>query len=51
MKMVLADYFGIHEHYICTAGLKDKVAITYQRCSIPLHVKVYDNNINTYISV
>ncbi|RNF27569.1 tRNA pseudouridine13 synthase [Trypanosoma conorhini] len=36
MRLLLADYFGVPDTAVCTAGLKDKRGVTYQRCSVPL---------------
>ncbi|RNF12083.1 tRNA pseudouridine13 synthase [Trypanosoma rangeli] len=36
MRLLLAEHFGVPDTAVCTAGLKDKCAITYQRCSVPL---------------
>ncbi|CCW68422.1 unnamed protein product [Phytomonas sp. Hart1] len=35
MKQLVAEYFSVSPSCVCTAGLKDKKAITYQRVSVP----------------
>ncbi|CCW60308.1 unnamed protein product [Phytomonas sp. EM1] len=35
MKQLIAGYFSVSRSSVCTAGLKDKKAVTYQRVSIP----------------
>ncbi|EKF33391.1 hypothetical protein MOQ_002739 [Trypanosoma cruzi marinkellei] len=36
LRLLLSRQFDVSENAVCTAGLKDKCAVTYQRCSVPL---------------
>ncbi|CBH18760.1 hypothetical protein, conserved [Trypanosoma brucei gambiense DAL972] len=35
LRMLLAEHFCVPIDAVCTAGMKDKCAVTYQRCSVP----------------
>nr|CCC96145.1 unnamed protein product [Trypanosoma congolense IL3000] len=35
LRILLAEHFHVPVDTVCTAGLKDKRAVAYQRCSIP----------------
>ncbi|KEG10629.1 tRNA pseudouridine13 synthase [Trypanosoma grayi] len=35
LRILLAEHFRVPDAAVCTAGLKDKCAVTYQRCSVP----------------
>ncbi|KAG8346252.1 hypothetical protein TRVL_02920 [Trypanosoma vivax] len=35
LRLLLSEHYGVPPTTVCTAGLKDKCAVTYQRCSVP----------------
>ncbi|KAK7195810.1 tRNA pseudouridine synthase D (TruD) [Novymonas esmeraldas] len=35
MRLLLAEYCGVKDSAVCVAGMKDKRAVTVQRCSVP----------------
>ncbi|CAM71106.1 conserved hypothetical protein [Leishmania infantum JPCM5] len=36
MRQLLGEYFGVKESSVCVAGMKDKRAVSVQRCSVPV---------------
>ncbi|CBZ29738.1 conserved hypothetical protein [Leishmania mexicana MHOM/GT/2001/U1103] len=36
MRQLLGEYFGVKDSAVCVAGMKDKKAISVQRCSVPV---------------
>ncbi|ORC87435.1 tRNA pseudouridine13 synthase [Trypanosoma theileri] len=39
LRILLAEYFNVPDTAVCSAGMKDKCAVTYQRCSVPISLK------------
>ncbi|AIO01240.1 pseudouridine synthase, putative [Leishmania panamensis] len=36
MRQLLAEYFAVKDGFVCVAGMKDKKAVSVQRCSVPV---------------
>ncbi|KAG5470751.1 hypothetical protein LSCM1_02000 [Leishmania martiniquensis] len=36
MRQLLGEYFGVKDGSVCVAGMKDKRAVSVQRCSVPV---------------
>ncbi|KAG5496406.1 hypothetical protein JKF63_02708 [Porcisia hertigi] len=36
MRQLLGEYFGVRDGAVCIAGMKDKKAVSVQRCSVPV---------------
>ncbi|KAH9578992.1 Pseudouridine synthase [Trypanosoma melophagium] len=39
LRILLAEHFKVPDTAVCSAGMKDKCAVTYQRCSVPVSLK------------